>query len=313
MQPNYLGLEAFVAIADHGSFKRAADSLNLSQTALSHRLRKIEEDVGAPLLIRSSREVSLTASGHGLLPDARRLMKELQQVYDAVRRESRWTRRRLSFACLPTVANSVLPKVLDAFGRDHPEIAFEIMDVPVARIAELVRSGTAEFGLTIVSAELSDLRVRALLEEEYSLLVPAHHPLAAAGVVTRPDLVGATMVRISTQSKNRQLVDIALGAFCDRMEWRYEVQAGATAMQFVAQGAALTILPNSAISMAPPSLVAVPFGDIRLSRTLGIVTRRAVPLSDSATSLLSVIETGMEALGDRLQPVSATAHATRPD
>ena len=313
MHTDYLGLEAFVAIADHGSFRRAADALNLSQTALSHRLRKIEADLGHPLLIRSSREVSLTASGHGLLPDARRLMKELQYVYDAVRHESRVARRRLSFACLPTIAHSVLPKVVDVFGRCHPETGFEVIDVPVAQIAERVRSGAAEFGLTIVSAELSDLRVRPLVEEAYSLLLPAGHPIAEAGVVVRPDLVGATMVRISSQSRNRQLVEIALGEFCDLMDWRYEVQAGTMAMRLVAEGAALTILPNSAIGMAPPGLVAVPFGDVRLTRMLGVVTRRGVSLSDRAEGLLSAIETAIAALGDPSRPVNATGHSRRPD
>ena len=67
MRIDYLGLEAFVAIAEHGSFQRAADTLQLSQTALSHRLRKIEADLGAPLLIRSPREVSLTRDGQDLL------------------------------------------------------------------------------------------------------------------------------------------------------------------------------------------------------------------------------------------------------
>ena len=67
MRVDYLGLEAFVAIAEYGSFQRAARALNLSQAALSHRLRKVEEDLGAALLTRTSREVSLTPTGQGLL------------------------------------------------------------------------------------------------------------------------------------------------------------------------------------------------------------------------------------------------------
>lgn len=311
MQTDYLGLEAFVAIADHGSFRRAAEALNLSQTALSHRLRKIEADLGHPLLIRSSREVSLTASGHGLLPDARRLMRELRHVYDAVRHESRTARRRISFACLPTVAQSVLPGVLAGFARRHPETTFELIDLPVAQIAERVRTGAAEFGLTIVSAELSDLRVRPLVEEAYRLLLPADHPIAAAGVVTRDDLVGATMVRISSQSRNRRLVDVALGEYLDRMDWRYEVQAGPTAMCLVAAGAALTILPELAVRIAPAGLVAVPFGDVRLTRMLGVVTRRGVCLSDRAEGLLAAVEAAMSAPGG--SPVSAAGHSTHPD
>lgn len=76
MRVDCLGPEAFLAIADYGSFQRAAEALSLSKAALSHRLRKIEDDLGNVLLTRSSREVSLTALGQGLLPEARRLLKE---------------------------------------------------------------------------------------------------------------------------------------------------------------------------------------------------------------------------------------------
>ena len=290
MRIDYLGLTAFVAISDHGGFGRAAEVLNLSPTALSHRLRKIEEDLGAPLLIRSSREVSLTPVGQGLLPEARRILKELQDVYDAARGRAERHGRRLAFACLPTLANSSLPGVLASFGAAHPDVAVELIDIPVVQIAERVRSGAVEFGVTIASAEMPDLRVKPLVEEEYLLMLPDAHRLAAQSKVTRADLHGTCMVRIKTQSRNRQLVDVALGAHAERMVWHYEVQNAVTALRLVAEGAALTILPRSALDMAPVGVTARPFGDVRLGRTLGIVTRRGVPLSAPAEELLGLIE-----------------------
>ncbi|ETW11527.1 transcriptional regulator [Roseivivax marinus] len=298
MRIDYLGLVAFVSIADHGSFQRAAESLNLSQAALSHRLRKIEEDLGAPLLARSSREVSLTSTGQGLLPEARRLLSELHGVYESVRAGSQRQRARLTFACLPSVANSVLPEAVAAYGAANPDIAVEIHDIPVAQISERVRSGAAEFGVTIMSVELSDLRLRPLGEEEYRLIVPRSHPLAAAGEVRRSDLVGMRMARISSHSKNRQLVDVGLGEYRDQMIWQYEVQSAATALRIVAEGAALTILPSSAIRLAPPGLVTVPFVDTWLGRTLGIVTRRGVPLTTRATRMMTEIEKCVARLSD---------------
>lgn len=298
MRIDYLGLVAFVSIADHGSFQRAAETLHLSQAALSHRLRKVEEDLGTPLLIRSSREVSLTPVGQSLLPEARRLLKELHDTYEAVRVRARRLRGRVYFACLPTIANSALPPVLAEFGRRRPETAIEMFDIPVSQIAERVRSGAAEFGVTIVSAELSDLRVRPLVEEDYMLVVPREHPLARKPYVRRADLEGVSMARISTQSRNRQLVDVALAPYRDLMEWHYEVQNATTAMRLVAEGAALTILPRSAIAMAPASLISIPFGDVKLSRAIGIVTRRGVPLSAAAGDLLTMIEERIAALRD---------------
>lgn len=290
MRIDYLGLEAFVAIADHGSFQRAAKALNLSQTALSHRLRKVEDDLGAALLIRSNREVSLTAIGQSLLPDARRLMKELHDTYQTFRARARKVRTRVCLACLPTLANSLLPEILAAFARERPDIAIELLDIPVQEIAQRVQSGEAEFGVTIVSAHLPDLKVRPLIEEDYVLVVPQDHELAERPHVVRADLEGLTMARISAQSRNRQLVEVALGDHWHRIDWHYEVQNARAAMGLVAERAAFAILPRMALTFAPTGLVALPFGDVRLSRTLGTVTRRGVPMSEAAARLLSMVE-----------------------
>ncbi len=294
MRVDYLGLEAFVAIADFGSFQRAAEALSLSQAALSHRLKKIEEDLGGPLLIRSSREVSLTALGQSLLPDARRLLKELLDAYASVRAGARRSARWMSFACLPSIANSLLPAVLADLVRERPEIAFEVLDIPVSRIAAAVREGKVEFGVTIVSAEQSDLRVRALAEEDYVLFLPLDHPLAEQGYVTLPDLRALPIVGLSSHSRNRQLLDMAFGQLRDHMSWRIEVQTAPVALRIAAEGAAATIQPRSALRMAPDSLVALPFKDVKLSRTLGVVSRRGVPLSDVATETLKRIEDEFE-------------------
>lgn len=290
MRVDYLGLEAFVAIADYGSFQRAADALNLSQAALSHRLRKIEEDLGNALLTRSSREVTLTALGQGLLPEARRLLKELQDAYESVRAGAQRQAKRLAFACLPSIANTVLPAVLAQLVAERPEMGFEVLDIPVIRIAEAVRSGKAEFGVTIVSAELSDLRLRPLVEEDYTLFVRRDHPLAQKGHVMLEDIFGVPMARIFSHARNRALLDVAFGAARDQIRWQFEVQNAILAMRLVNAGAAMTILPQSAISMAPPDLVALKFADIRLARTIGVVSRRGVPLSPNATETLARIE-----------------------
>lgn len=297
MRIDYLGLEAFVAIAEHGSFQRAAETLHLSQTALSHRLRKIEADLGTSLLTRSSREVSLTGAGQDLLTDARRLLKELGDSYAAVRARARHRRRQLAFACLPTIAHTVIPPILHGFAERWPEVALTMYDIPAHRIAELVQAGEAEFGVTIVSAQLPDLRVRPLFDEPYDLLVPAGHPLAARDAVSREDLTAVPMVRIMTQSKNRQLVDEALSETRNRIDWRYTVQNASMAMALVGQGVAATILPRSAADFAPREVVRKPFSDVRMFRSVGLVTRRGVPLSDLAQRLMEEMEERLSQVG----------------
>lgn len=311
MRVDYLGLEAFVAIAEYGSFQRAARALNLSQAALSHRLRKVEEDLGAPLLIRTSREVSLTPTGQDLLPDARSLLSSLQDIYDSVREGARRQSHRCTIACVPSIAHAVLPEVLVGLASAQPEIDFEVLDVPVAAISDAVRGGAAEFGITVVSAELADLRVRPLADEDYRLFLRGDHALAQRGRATLADLERAPMARIATQAKNRQLLDVAFGELGDRLHWHVEVQSAALALRLVAAGMAMTILPVSALSMAPGPVVAIPVEDVQLRRTIGVVTRRGVPPSVPVGDLLARIEA---ALAARFHPpsVHTAGSGTRP-
>jgi DNA-binding transcriptional LysR family regulator len=96
---DYTGMEAFIAIAQLGNFARAADHLNLSQAALSHRIRKLETEMGIQLLLRTTREVSLTAAGQELLPVAPRSFENLAMAYSAVQ-----TRGQASVTSWPLLA-----------------------------------------------------------------------------------------------------------------------------------------------------------------------------------------------------------------
>lgn len=289
MRIDYLGLEAFVAIADFGSFRRAAAHLNLSQTALSHRLQKIEEELGTQLLLRTTREVSLTLSGQELLPRARHHLSELAHLYGALHKRGRQNSQQLNLACLPTIAGHYLPEILHRFAERHPRLMIRVLDHPVDQVIEAVQSGEVEFGISIVRTAHSDIEVRALYTEPYVLMVPRDHPLAGHDGVTREDLVGQPFVRIRTQHTNRKLVDDALGEYSDRMTWRYEVRNAATAVSLVAAGVAVSVLPKLAANMIGDKLVALEFRDVEMSRPLGLLTRRDRPLSPAAEELARMI------------------------
>lgn len=154
MRTDYLGLEAFVAIAELGSFNRAAAYLNLTQTALSHRIRKIEADLGVQLLIRSTRDVLLTKEGQALLPQVQRNLAHLSEAYDGLRKRGQSKQERLAFACLPTIANYYLPSILRQFSAECPGIAIQLHDQPFGRVYELVQAGEVEFGISIIGPSI---------------------------------------------------------------------------------------------------------------------------------------------------------------
>lgn len=299
MRIDFLGLQAFLAIAERGSFLRAAAHLNLSQTALSHRMKKLEDDLGVRLLIRTTRQVTLTPDGESLLPKARRALAELAGEVDLLREKARQQQARIALGCLPTIAANHLPLALQDFARSHPGVAVKVYDNSASEIAGLVRSGAAEFGIGIVTAAVWDLEMTPLRKEAFLLLCPDDHPFAAGKSVAWGELEGTPLIRISPQAGNRALIDDALGSRRESLNWRYEVQHVQTAVSMVQAGIGLTVVPRLALDVTrAPGLALVGLRNPSVTRTLAVFTKRGAPLSPAADALLGLIRTR---LGGRRQ------------
>jgi DNA-binding transcriptional LysR family regulator len=300
MRIDLLGLEAFLAISEGGTFRRAATHLNLSQTAVSHRLRKLEASVGTRLFTRTSRAVHLTPAGNELLPRARDLVAALVTHVESVRDRRLDQNTRLTFACLPTVASHIIPLALQAFRRRCPEAHVQIFDVSANEIGPLVAAGTVEFGISIVSAGQPELVVEPLMTERYVLVCPATHPFGRRRAVNWTDLAGQPMIRVSPQTANRQILDQALGPRSEGMSWAYEVQHTATAFRLVRQGLGLTVTPELAYEMlAGLDVCAVTLQRPKVSRTVGILSPRNVPASPLARDFQDCLRAELARLPSR--------------
>jgi DNA-binding transcriptional LysR family regulator len=282
------GLETFVAIADRGSFLRAAEHLHITQTAVSHRIRKLEEDIGFPLLLRTTREVTLTPAGQELLPKARQILGDADTLFKNLRQKGEEKRQILAIGCLPTLSAGLLPAILTRFTRRHPEVKLRIYDNSALEIANGVQEGRMEFGITILSTNRWDLEAKPLLEEPFVLVVPVDDALSKEQSISWQAIEGRKLVRISTQTGNRILIDDSMGERGERLNWHYEVQHVATAVNLVAQGLALTIVPKSSFEVGRSAgVVALALDAPRITRTIGVVTKRGLPLSEAGRTLMA--------------------------
>jgi DNA-binding transcriptional LysR family regulator len=294
MRIDFLGLQAFVAIAERGSFLRAAAHLNLSQTALSHRMKKLEDDLGLMLLIRTTRSVTLTPAGLELLPKARLLLDDLASQFEHLREQAKSHHERVAIGCLPTIATHHLPRILAEFGALHPDVSVKVYDNSAMEIAKLVESGAAEFGITTVAANVWNLEIKPLLKEPFVLLCPKDHAFGRSKSVSWAQLGATPLIRISPQAGNRVLIDDALGRRREALNWRYEVQHVHTAVGMVAENIALTIVPKHAIGFSTPAgLAAVGLRNPSITRTLGILSKRGLPLSPVAAQMVELVRRHM--------------------
>ena len=279
-----LGLEAFIRIAECGSFRRAATAMNLSQTALSHRIKKLEQDVGLSLMQRTTRTLTLTRAGQEFFPKARDMMLRLNNLYEDLKVEGRRAHERVAIGCLSSLGERYLPSVLRTFRERFPSVKISIHDEHAAVLCDRVLSGDIQFALTILGAQHWAQKSRVLFDEDFVAAVPVNHPLAGRTHLAWADLVGHPLARVSTTTSHGFILSESLNTFQHELDWRYEVQRTHMAGSLVVAGLAITVLPRPAIP-THESVRIIPITEPTIRRTVGIISLSGVPLSAHAMHL----------------------------
>ena len=291
MKIDFPALEAFVSVAEFGSFTRAARHLNLSQTAVTHRITKLERNLGAKLLQRSTRDVMLTRAGSELLPKLKTILGdlngELLRVGIAVEEIDA---PLLTIACLPTIAMQILPEALKIFKERNPNAVVRAFDTSAAEIGPLITQGVVEVGLTIMAAGSKELATEPLFTEDYLLVCPVGHRLGGHREIRWSDIGEESLIRVNQHTANRYIVDQALGEESEKMNWSYEVQHTLTAVRLVQAGLGLTIMPRCAVEALHAEQISYsPLTHPKITRTIGILSRRGATLSVLAQSFQTAL------------------------
>lgn len=291
MKIDIRGLEAFVWIAELGSFRRAATHLNISQTAVSHRIGKFEESLGLQLFTRTTRQVVLTRAGTEMLPVGRALFTDFERQVQLIKARHVENAEELLLACVPTVAVHLLPAVFAEFKERRPLARVQVFDKTATQVGDMVAAGLAEFGVTLLGADRWNLIAHPLMKDEFVCVCPAGHPLAAKPVVSWRDLEKTPLVRFTMPNVNRIVMDKALENHSARLNWVYEVQHTMTALMLVQGGLALAAVPKLAAQNLPAGLAAVKLSGPKITRTIGIVRRRGEATSDLASVFQNALKT----------------------
>ena len=171
MKLDVLGLEAFVAVAHHGAFGRAAEALHITQTGLTRRVQALEGILGVRLLERTTRSTTLTTSGREFLPRAQRLLSDLQGAFTEMREGGRASRGDVTIACVPTVGVRFLAGVMSKYAARHPANRVRILDHASVDVAAAVLRREVEFGINIAGAHHPELDTTPLLKDRFALVM----------------------------------------------------------------------------------------------------------------------------------------------
>jgi DNA-binding transcriptional LysR family regulator len=240
-------IEAFVQVAWEGSFTKAAESLALSQPSVSARIAGLEASLDCQLFSRSGRRLSLTPIGEALLPYAERALLTLQEGQKTVADYKSGRQGRVSIVVLDTLAVSFLPKPMQRFRSEYPEVDFAVHLCMPREILSLLYEGKADLGL--IRGPLWDrgIQILARFQEPVRAITNASHPLVQRSNLSLADVLGYPIYRVP--------LDAATMAFVEHLAAQTRSRSGGSQVWIPAIMAIPLLLKGQGIAFLPESFV----------------------------------------------------------
>jgi len=297
---NLRDLRYFVALADTKHFGKAAERSYVSQPTLSAQIKKLENYLGVQLIERQPRRVTLTETGTKILPLARRILQESDEIVSLARNEHDPLSGKLKLALIPTIGPYLLPLVARKLRKQLPQLKLMLYEYQTQSLLEKLRSGEIELGILALPVTLDGLDAASLYEESFTVAVPNNHPLSKRPNVKLDDLTGETLLLLED---GHCLRDQALDV-CNRIDVKenedYRATSLETLRQMVAAGLGVTLLPELA-TRGPfgsgQGLTVKSFAKPIPSRTIGAVWRKSSSRGAAIKAVCEIIRTTMQERG----------------
>ncbi len=288
MKVNFKLLSTFLSVAEHTSFRKAAEQLHLSLPAVSMQVKQLEDRLGVALFQRTTRRVELTTEGEALMISTRKAMAEIDGALTRLQQAADAQQGHLSFACVPTVASTRLPALLVAFSRLYPGITVQVSELTQPELLEAVRRREVDFGIGPAPDRLGELEMRPLFDDDYVAVLPASHPAADKRSITLRELSKMRMLALGTSQFRKHLHE-SLAAEGLSPDLGYEFTHVSTAVAMIEAGLGVGVLPAVAVPERT-SLKTVRIVRPVMRRTIAVMTIRGHTLSPAAARFVEMCD-----------------------
>lgn len=296
MRYSLSSLRVFSVVAEVGSITEAAERLGKTPSTISAALKSFEEEIGVPLF-ETERKNRLSKAGQFARVHAQDVLLHYDRAVAAMRAFGRNQIGRIVFACVPSVATAILPRVVLEFRDRYPGVEIEVHDMDSPSVVEAVVSGKVEFGLASMRRVRSDLWFRPLFKE-------------ALGIVCRNDdpLTGLARDAEWNDLKGRSVLANGISSYIPSLDMG-ELSAAVpitvynvlSLIALVKAGVGVTILPRLSIIAGTPDVAFVPMADPDACRTVGLVARAGERLSPAADAFMLRVGHVLQGDGDQLR------------
>ncbi len=281
-------LNAFIAIAEVGSFSEAAERLHLTQPAVSKRIAGLEQQLKVRLFDRLGREVSLTEAGRALLPRAYQILNVLDDTRRALTNLSGEISGRLTLATSHHIGLHRLPPLLRAFTRAHPQVALDIQFLDSEVAYEEVLHGRAELAVITLAPEAREpVRAIPVWDDPLDFVAAPEHPLARMPAISLADVAQHPAVFPGDNTFTHHIVRRLFEGQGLTPNIGMSTNYLETIKMMVSIGLAWSVLPRT---MLDEQVERLPLPGIQLRRQLGYILHKERTLSNAAKAFMALLD-----------------------
>lgn len=280
-------LRYLVALADHGHFGKAAEACAISQPTLSAQLRKLEQELSATLIERST-PVAMTALGEAVVTRARGILSEADEIAGIARRGETPLAGPRRIGIIPTICPYLLPWALPALKAAFPRLELICREMMTDDVLAMIRSRSLDWGIIAEDPEDPAIRAIALFEEPFFAAIPPDHSAASYGSISQQDLAQERLLLLAEGHCLREQT-LSLCSLPSRASDDIRATSLETLRGLVAAGHGVTLLPAMARRAKDDGIALLPLMP-SAGRVVHLVARRADPRREELGALTSAIQ-----------------------
>lgn len=287
---NIRQIETFLSVAESGSFRRAAELLHRSQSVVSVHVQKLEEELGVPLLERTTRRVSLTAEGRTLLVRCKGVMAELKDVAQQLRDESSLRRGRVSIGTAPSISTHRLPPIIAAYQTLYPGVSLELHEAFAKGMYNDVLERVTDFAIGPRVSGLKDFDIQPIINDPVVAVLPNTIELDTAETVVLKRIAREPQLSMPRGTAIREAVERAFREAGHDFSPRFEVMHQQTLFSLVEAGLGVTLLPLMSVPPVRSGKYQVAtLKEPAITRDICLITAKGKTLSPAAAACAEMI------------------------
>ncbi|MGA9032830.1 MAG: LysR family transcriptional regulator [Sulfuricaulis sp.] len=280
-------LQAFIAVAESGSFSRAAERIFLTQPAISKRIAALEQEIGARLFDRVGRKIHLTPAGEALLLRTRAVLSELEDIKRDITNLSGTIAGELSVATSHHIGLHRLPGPLKRFHETYTQVRLNLHFMDSEKACNAVARGELELAVvTLPPSADPPLRVEKIWDDPLDIVVSRSHPLAQVKRVQAAMLLDYPAILPGIGTYTREIILNSFGPLRDRIQVGMATNYLEVLKMLAAIGLGWSALPRT---MIDEGLKVVQIEKREIRRELGIVTHERRTLSNAGQAMIRII------------------------